>query len=94
MRTTIKQDGFGDVTLTYFDPLDEEWVTRTFRCPFDGGYVYELTPTGCRQVFERLSYSGNAITSPSRDELINVIRGEYRRMRDAEKREAARYRGY
>jgi hypothetical protein len=85
-RTTIKADSTGNVTLSYTDIFGER-VTRNFTCPMSGGYVRE----GDRQVCERLNNTGNTLQCGYRPDLIKVIRREYRAMRAAEKREAARW---
>jgi hypothetical protein len=85
-KTTINADSTGNVTISYIDIFGER-VTREFTCPVAGGYVRE----GDRQVCERLSNMGNTLRCGQRSDLINLIRREYRAMRAAEKREAARY---
>lgn len=78
MKTRFSIDSKGRVIIRY---ADQE---RTYTCPVEGGYVFELLPEGGqRQVFES---NGNALTAPSRAELLGVIKREYRKLRRAEKR--------
>ena len=87
MKTRITADDFGRVTVEYDDAIDGKRRSRFFSCPLAGGYVYEIFDNGTNsQVCERLSHSGSTLICHSRDELVDLIRREYRRMRRQEKR--------
>lgn len=92
MKTTIKTDAQGYVTISYDDADSGERITTTYFCPLNGGYV-RIRDAAQRypQVCERLSGSGSTLMCSSREKLAEVVRREYRAMRRAEKREAARY---
>jgi len=87
MKTRITTDDFGRVTVEYDDAIDGTRRSRFFSCPTDGGYVYEYFWNNgtTSQVCEGLSRSGSTLTCHSRDELVDLIRHEYRRMRRHEK---------
>lgn len=94
MKTTITSDESGYVTISYDDKYDGR-VTRRFFCPTDGGYVRESDAMHTYpQVCERLANTGSTLMCSSRDQLINLIRREYRAMRREEMREDRRMRGY
>lgn len=88
MRLTID---YGSLTVAYDDEMSGARMERTFTCPFDGGWVCEETTSGRVQVCDRLSHRGSTLRAGSRAALADLIRREYRAMRAAEKREAARY---
>lgn len=81
----------GSVTIAYDDEANDNRVERTFTCPVDGGWVQEEMTNGRVQVCDRLSHRGSTLRAGSRATLADLIRREYRAMRAAEKREAARY---
>jgi len=74
----------GLVRITYTDAFTDEVVSRAFRAPAEGGYVRELADGDSRQVCERLAGAGDTLMASS-DSLPGVIRGEYYRMRAAER---------
>ena len=85
MKTTIKSDSIGFVTVSYDDCISGDRVTRTFFCPTGGGYVREQdSRQQYPQVCDRLSSRGSTLTCKSRDNLIDLIRHEYRAMRRME----------
>ena len=89
-KMQITTDIADNVTLSYDE--DGERVTREFTCPRGGGYVHEERPNGSiKQVCGELSWSGSTLIAASRETLPELIRREYRAMRSADKREAARY---
>ena len=92
MRAKFTTDSMGRVTLAYDEQqFDGETrrIERTFTCPIDGGYVRELAADGsARQVCDRLAYMGNTLAASSLDDLIHLIRHEYKAMRRAEQRAA------
>lgn len=93
MKTTFTTDSYGRVTIAYDEQLTGERITRTFTCQPQGGYVWEIgfRDGNRRQVCDQLSGGGNTLSAGGIETLIKVIRREYRAMRAAEKREAARY---
>ncbi len=91
MRAKIRTNEVGWVIVEYdFEDYNGPIrIERTFSCPPDGGYVLERYPNGqWKQVCERLAGMGNTLSCSSRDELLPLIRREYRAMRRIEKREA------
>ena len=78
MKAKITTDAQGYVTLSFDHALSGERVTETFSCPLDGGYVRDSKG---RQVCDALATTGSTLRCSGRDNLINVIRREYRRMR-------------
>ena len=91
MKAKFTTDEVGRVILAY-DVQDYDGVRRverTFTCRPNGGYVREYVNGEWKQVCDRLARNGRTLTCASRDELLNLIRREYRAMRRAEKREAA-----
>ena len=76
-------DNGGTVRLTYYHPHDG-FVSRIYWVPAHGGYVHQTTwerpGTLGFQVCERLSSMGNTLWATP-DNLAQVIRREYRRMR-------------
>lgn len=90
MKTTIKTDHAPNyVTISYDDCFGDR-VTRTFFCPASGGYIRESV-RDYPQVCDQLAHSGSTLYAESGNDLIKIIRREYRSMRRAEKREATRY---
>lgn len=79
-KTRITTDTNGSVTIEYDHAIHDERITRTFRCPVDGGYVRE----GNSQVCDRLQSRGSTLMCSSRSALPGLIRREYRAMRRAE----------
>ena len=87
MKTRIKTDTSGRVVVQYDDVITGKRRCRVFICPVEGGYVAEVFPDGnTSQVCDGLSRSGSTLTCRSRDELVDLIRREYRKMRRMEKR--------
>jgi hypothetical protein len=89
MKTMIQQTAGNRVQISYNDSDTGERLTREFSVRSDGkaGYVRE----GERQVCDRLSSTGNTLLCTC-DELLSVIRREYRAMRRAEQAiDRARY---
>lgn len=91
MRTTIKTNRDGSVTLSYdstgFDCEDVR-VERTFFCPATGGYVRECDKGNYSQVCCGLSDRGSTLYCSSPEKLPDMIRREYRAIRRAEKKAA------
>lgn len=93
MKAKFTINEYHQVVLEY----DEEYyslhasrVMRTFTLPIGSDYVVEIFKSGDRsQVCERLYHSGHTLTCNDHQNLIDVIRREYRAMRRAEKRLAA-----
>ena len=89
MKTKFSTDSVNRVTVAY----DSEFrgrVERTFSCPPDGGYVIELFRNGdSSQVCDKLAHRGSTLRCASRDDLLDLIRREYRAMRAAERRDNA-----
>ena len=79
-------DNAGSVRLTYHDRFTDTEVSRTFWVSSGGGYVREHANMvwGGQQVCERLSTRGNTLWATP-DNLAQVIRREYRRMRARER---------
>jgi hypothetical protein len=100
MKMSIRSPQPGYVTITYDDDRAEGGrVTREFSVRNDGERHYVLEHAQERldgiyppqqQVCERLSSRGNTLRANAAS-LADVIRREYRAMRAAERREAARY---
>jgi len=87
MKAKITADAQGYVTLSFDHPLTNERLTETFGCPLDGGYVRDSKG---RQVCDALATTGSTLRCSGRDNLIHVIRREYRQMRREYARELAR----
>lgn len=86
MKMTLKTDEIGHVTLSYDDADLGKRVTRTFRCPLEGGYVREYRDNDWKQICDKLHGMGETLTAPSRADLARVIRREYQAMRRDDKR--------
>ncbi len=85
-KTQINADISGAVTLTSTN-WDGSPYSRRFVCRDNGGYVYEVLPNGDRrQVCSRLACAGSTLTSPSLDDLLSVIRREWRRKLASDKK--------
>lgn len=67
-------------------------LTRFFRANPDGGYVWEHDGRGnSKQVCRFLHYSGITLQwFPSEGPLVELLRSEYRKMRDLERRDMKR----
>jgi len=89
MRAKFSVDQSGGVTVSYDAAFDVR-VTRYFVCTQDGGYVQEYVNghSNWSQVCERLSRRGSTLRCSSRNNLLNLIRREYRAMRRANSGEA------
>ena len=70
----------GFVSLTYFDPDLGETVSRLFKASRNG-YVWELQGDELRQVFDNLSSLGSALICGPGEDLLQVIRREFRALR-------------
>jgi len=79
MRPSFTATSAHDCTLSYDCPNTGKRITRTFRVQrsAEGSYVYE----GAQHAYERLAKTGKALWWKGRGPLSNVIRAEYRRMR-------------
>lgn len=87
MKTKFSKDSYGRVTVEYDCAFTGDRVSRTFTCAQEGGYVWELLKGGDRQqVCDRLGSRGSTLAAASIETLPALIRGEYRAMRRAEKR--------
>lgn len=88
MRTTIRQE-CDEVVLRYVDALLGEKVVIRFWAPPGGGYVRQVTrdrPGALGdQVCIGLSRRGPTLVVASRDQLLPLIRREWRRLRAAER---------
>lgn len=87
MRTTIKLISANTVQLLAIDPATDEQITREFWIPCSGGYVRE----GDSQVCELLAHRGNTLQASDGEGLLKLIRTEWRRYRESEKRELRRW---
>jgi hypothetical protein len=79
-KTTIRKTANNEVTVRAVDPLSGEAVTWTYWVPRGGGYVREGTlqlPTD-PQVCVGLGLLGTALTATDGDDLLRVIRSEWR----------------
>lgn len=85
MRAVIKERPAGRVTLTYDDIYLDRRRTREFMVPRKGGYVMECVGNDFKQVCDRLKSTGYTLRCGAKENLIDVIRREYRAMRAAEK---------
>lgn len=91
MKAVFDIDSVGRVTLSYDDAMTGERIVREFSCPPDGGYVIEFAKDGnTSQVCDRLAGMGSTLMAANRAALASKIRAEYRAMRSAERREAAK----
>lgn len=95
MKASLTTDTIGRVTLSY-DSEDFNGevtrITREFSCPMDGGYVIEFMANGnTQQVCDRLAHMGSTLMCSSRDNLLALIRREYKAKRAAEKCRNARF---
>ena len=79
-RTTITKTGTNEVTLTAIDPLSGDEHTRVFWIPTNGGYVREGAhhTANDRQVCLRLTHRGNTLKAVDADDLLAVIRAEWK----------------
>lgn len=78
MRTQIKADQYGYVTVHY-DDVDDIRRERVFRVPAQGGYVRERQGYNWVQVCDRLSTRGPTLWCRSREALPDLIRKEWRK---------------
>lgn len=86
-RAKFTDHGIDGVTVTYVDDCDIQ-QSRTFFAR--AGYVWEILRGGReQQVCARLQARGNTVMIGGQQQLIDIIRREYRAMRAAEKRAAA-----
>ena len=82
-RTKIRITGLSEVTVRYFDEFDGSVREDVYWIPHSGGYVRH----GCNhsaddpQVCVGLAARGPALEAKDRDELLRVIRREWRRSR-------------
>lgn len=88
--TKITQTSYNTVTLTYTDEFGEE-RTEHFWCPPGGGYVRRETAHAPgalgQQVCERLASRGRTLEVGDPDDLLPLIRREWKAARAAERRE-------
>lgn len=90
MRAKFTFDPLSDTVALAYDTEDYEGndirVTRYFSCPSDGGYIYEyFGHGGRRQVCETLYSRGNTLVARNPEDLLRIIRREYRAMRRVER---------
>lgn len=87
-KATYILNADGQVTLAYdfadFNGITR--VTRTFFCPDAGGYVLEKGVGNWKQVCKRLANAGDTLMCNDRQNLLGLIRREYRAMRAEENR--------
>jgi hypothetical protein len=90
MKTTIIKTGRNTVALNGIDPVSGERVSRLFWVPTGGGYVREgaLHNSSDPQVCAGLSRKGNCLFADDGDDLLRVIRREWRAYRRAAQRAA------
>lgn len=91
MKTRIYQS---DLNTVIVETNDEDGLTRTaYFVPRNGGYVRIRTESGDNpQVCKGLSGFGSTLECSDPNNLLSLIRREYRRGRDAERRDEARAR--
>lgn len=79
MKTTIKQTGDHEVTLTAIDPITDEPISRVFWTPTSGGYIREGAnhTADDKQVCAALGGRGNTLTAGNIDDLLATIRREW-----------------
>jgi len=90
MRTQITGDT-RRVTVREWDEEGQRVITTSYMAPFDGGYVRICDNRNYPQVCEKLASTGNTLHCGDRESLVEVIRREYRRAKDATRRENARW---
>ncbi len=86
-RTIIRKISARVVSLQAENPQTGEVETREFWVPVGGGAVRE----GEKQVCDGLALRGATLQAGGPDDLLPLIRREWRRARAAEKRAAARW---
>ena len=91
-RTTITKTADTEVTLIAVDPYTGETATRVFWTPVSGGYVREGSRHSAddRQVCGGLSSRGYTLTASNGDDLLALIRREWRAYRASAQQEMAR----
>lgn len=88
-RTKFTSHGANSCTVEYTDDLDQR-VSRTFVAR--AGFVYEIigfSGERVQQVCERLSRRGNTLSIGGSQEVIDIIRREFRAMRRSKQRDEA-----
>lgn len=82
-RTTITKTAANEVTLIALDPWSGEEVCWVFWIPTSGGYVRkgERHSPDDRQVCAGLSSVGSTLTADDGDELLALIRTEWKSYR-------------
>ena len=83
MKTSITKTAQNEVTLNAIDPITDEAVSWVFWVPTNGGYVRigaGLTADD-RQVCKALDTMGQTLTATDGDELLSVIRTEWKAYR-------------
>lgn len=86
MRATIKEIHDNRVVHRFTDEWGEKHVF-TYFAPSDGGYVRQDDGRQYPQVCERLYGMGRTLVwSPKRESLVALIRREWKRRRDYERR--------
>lgn len=91
MKTRIYQEPNGNVTVESDDLFTGDRSTVTYFCPGSGGYVRIADGNRYPQVCEKLYSRGPTLMCSSADDLLRVIRREYRRARNIEKRELTKW---
>ena len=91
-KTTIKEHDDRHVTITFTDLLSDEQITMDIWAPIpsEGGYSY-VRYNGDKQLCAGLSSRGETLSYKSGTQLVDLVRREYKAMRAADKREAARH---
>lgn len=82
-RTTIIKTGDYEVTLTAVDPSDGENIRWVFWVPRSGGYIREGATHSAsdQQVCAGLSDRGPTLDARDGDDLLRVIRREWKTYR-------------
>lgn len=79
MKTKIETLENGNVKLSFMNPVTNEISETVYMAFVDGGYV-RFADTG-NQVCERLGTSGITLQCGKKENLIDVIRSEYKKLR-------------
>jgi hypothetical protein len=85
MRTIIKAIAHNRVFISYKCSVTDETYGYNVFAPIDGGYV--RNSWNHLQICEKLQAGGNTLVWNPEKPLVELIRKEYKRMRDSERRE-------
>jgi hypothetical protein len=81
--TKIKQVGHNRVLILFQTESGQE-IKLDLYAPIGGGYVYYGDH---KQICEKLQFTGPTLMWGGSDPLISLVRREYKRRRDAERRD-------